>query len=143
MKPHIHLVTNVAVGIPLHHISFLPNLEYLLGFFLFGILIDIDHIFYFIWKHKTLRPRKWWQVALFYHKKSQPNFYIFHSPEFNFFLFLLSFFHHIFLILLLSNLIHIFLDIVNHYSRKGNLEIIRAWSITNAIIFLVNKFKKT
>lgn len=134
MKPHIHLATNLAVSVPLYYAGFFQNVQYAIIFILSSVLIDIDHLFFFAFKHKTINPKKWWDIGIAYYQKNQANFYIFHAPEVNILLAILSFYHHIFLIILTSNVIHLTLDVINHYQKQKSFEVLKTWSIINALI---------
>ncbi len=59
-----------------------------------------------------------------------PGFYIFHSPEINFLIFVTYAFtqNSYLFFLLLSNLIHLSLDIVEHYKYHKNFDFIKKWS---------------
>ena len=139
MKPHIHLATNIALSAPLYYMGFFLHIQYLILFILSSLLIDSDHLLLFTFKHKTLNPKKWWEIGMIYHNKSQTNFYIFHSPEFNILLIILSFYHYFFLVILLSNLIHLTLDVINHYKKQKSFRVFKEWSIINALIQLSKK----
>ena len=134
MKPHVHLATNIVASAPLYYAGFLANIQYLILFILASVLIDLDHLLFFTFKHKTLNPKKWWDIGVAYHKKNQPNFYIFHSPEFTILLGVLSFYYYFFLVILISNLIHLTLDIIYHYQHQKSFQVIKTWSILNAIV---------
>ena len=64
--------------------------------------------------------------------KMQPGLYIFHSPEFNVILLSLSFINEIALVIFSSNLIHIFLDVIEHYKYHKNFFWIKEWSIIHS-----------
>jgi len=133
MNTPTHLAVNTIIAIPLHYILGLHTSSTLIFILSGGIFIDIDHIFYFAIAHKTISPRKWIAIAKTMRKKMQPGLYIFHSPECNALLFVGAFFNKIILIIFLSNVIHIVLDIVEHYCYYKNFALIKKWSIAYVI----------
>jgi len=107
----IHIIINLATGFLLFKFSFIPSIPLLALFILFTIIIDIDHIPYFLIKYKKQNLKQIIKIWKNHYKKKLPGFYIFHSPEFNTLILVLSFFNHIILLLFISNLIHITLDL--------------------------------
>ena len=59
----------------------------------------------------------------------QPNLYVFHSPEVNIVLGVLSFFNFLFFLVFLSNVVHLGLDILEHYAYYKHFRWIKQWSI--------------
>lgn len=129
-----HLITNTITGAIFYKIDFIHSLKIYLLFIALGVLIDLDHILFLIIKYKTLSPKKLIQAGKEYREKMRANLYIFHSPEFNLFLLMLSFFNHIFLLIFLSNLMHILLDTVEHYNFHKNFKWLKEWSVINNLI---------
>ncbi len=128
----IHLFTNLIVIVPLKNFLNLSN-PYVIFFILWGILIDIDHIFLFIFKYKTLSIQKIWRISEKLRKKMEAKLYIFHSPEINIILLIISFFNKLALIIFLSNIIHITLDTIEHYKAHKNFKWFKEWSIIYAL----------
>lgn len=127
-----HLAINAIAAIPLsHYLNWDYNL--VLIFLLAGVLIDSDHFLFFFFKHKNLSLKEWVLTAKSLRAKMKPGLYIFHSPEFNFILLMLSIFNHVVLTIFLSNIIHISLDIIDHYRYHKNLLWIKEWSIIYAL----------
>ncbi len=124
-----HLTINIITGAVFYKIEFINSFKNYLLFIALGILIDLDHILFLIIKHKTLNPKKLIQAGKKYREKMQANLYIFHSPELNFILLVLSFYKSIFLLIFLSNLIHILLDTFEHYKFHKNFKWLKEWSI--------------
>ncbi|HLC65481.1 MAG TPA: hypothetical protein VJI46_05165 [Candidatus Nanoarchaeia archaeon] len=98
-------------------------------FVLLGVLIDIDHILYFIVKYKAWGIKKWLSISSRLRKNMQAKLYLFHSPEFNAMVAVGSFFQSIFLFVLLSNLLHISLDVIDHYKYHKNFSGLKNWSV--------------
>jgi len=123
----LHPIANLIVGTILWKIDFIPSTELFLLFIFFSILIDLDHIIYFLIKHKT-NLRNLIKDMKYHRKNMEPELYFFHSPEFNLLLLILSFFNFIFLLFLISNILHISLDIIEHLVYHKNLLWIKKWS---------------
>jgi hypothetical protein len=134
MNSLVHIISNILVGAVLYYTGLVTSMTSLLIFISFTVLIDIDHVFYFLYKHRSFSFKKMIRVLKDYHYKIRPNTYVFHSIEFNSIIIVLSFFNSIFLLLLLSNVIHITLDVIEYYNYHGNLKCIRNWSIINMFI---------
>jgi hypothetical protein len=128
-----HLFTNLIIAIPLKYL-FNLELNLIIIFILWSILIDIDHIFLFIFKYKTLNLKKIWKISKKLREKMQAELYLFHSPEFNIILLILSVFNKLALIIFISNLIHISLDTMEHYKAHRNFKWFKKWSIIYSII---------
>lgn len=129
-----HGTANVIAVFPLSH--FLGwDWKVMTIFLLAGIVIDIDHLFYFTIKHKTISPAKWFEIGKTMRERMQPGLYVLHSPEFNFILLVLSFFNGIIFVIFISNLIHIFLDIYEHYQYYKNFLWIKKWSMIYLSIY--------
>lgn len=133
MNIFIHVFVNAIVSIPLHYFFGLDWTTIII-FIAAAILIDLDHILFFIFKHKTFNPKKWISIGTKMRSKMQPGLHIFHSPEFNILLIIYSFFNKIALIIMLSNLIHISLDILEHYRYYKNFSWIKEWSIIYSLL---------
>ena len=91
--------------------------------------MDIDHSLFFSVKYRTVSPKRWIKVGKGFQKKMQANLYIFHSPEFNAGLFILSLLHPAFLVLFVSNIVHIYLDALDHYRYHRNFHWVKRWSL--------------
>lgn len=129
-----HVAANILTVFPLSY--FLGWNWKLIGIFLIaGIAIDIDHLFFFTIKHRTINPVKWTEIGKKMREKMQPGLYILHSPEFNLILMLLSFYNGIVYVIFLSNLIHVLLDIYEHYQYHRNFFWMKKWSIIYSSIY--------
>lgn len=128
-----HATANIITVFPLSY--FLGWNWKLAAIFLFaGIAIDIDHLFFFTIKHKTVNPVKWFAIGKKMREKMQPGLYIFHSPEFNLLLAIFSYYNEIVLAIFLSNIIHLSLDIYEHYKYHKSFIWIKKWSIVYSLI---------
>lgn len=129
MKSPIHIIVNGSLGIMLYSYTEIPSI--LLIFFVFwgGLLMDVDHILLFMTKYKIFTLKKWVEITRNLYKKRQAEFYIFHSPEFHIILLVLSFFHELFLWILLGSAIHIMLDVLSHYHYHKNFRFLLVWSL--------------
>jgi hypothetical protein len=128
MNTPTHLIANTAVAIPVQQ-AFGWSWGVVLIFILVGVLIDIDHPLLFTVKYKTLSPKKWIKIGKKLEKKMEANLYILHSPEFNVGLFVLSLFHPAFLVIFVSNMVHIYLDVLVHYRHHRNFLWMKRWSL--------------
>jgi hypothetical protein len=131
MNAITHIVVNFFLGIFLHLIGLINSIEYFILFVLFGVLIDIDHIFFYIISQHTLSKNKLIKVLMDDRKKMQAGVFIFHSPEFNILVLtlVLFYYHPIFLLIFISNVVHVFLDALEHYRYHKNFHWIKKWSI--------------
>lgn len=129
MNAFIHLLVNLIIGLFLYALYLIPNGKTLALFILFSVLIDLDHILLSIFKHRTLSPKKWIHFMKEYRHRMEPQFYVFHSVEFNILLALASIFNPFLALVLLSNIIHITLDIIEHYKYHRNFECVKKWSV--------------
>ncbi len=76
-----------------------------------------------------MKIKKPYRLSIEYYKKVDAHTYIFHSPEVNFLLFMSGLSHPLFAWLLLSNLIHIFLDVFEHFRKHKNFALLKRWSL--------------
>ena len=123
-----HFLINISLII-LSKLLFNINNSFLLIFFIAGLLMDIDHLIFFAVKTKSFSLKKWSALGNKMRKKMQPGFYVFHSPEFCLIIMILSFFHVYFLIILINYIIHISIDITEHYTYHKNFRFIKTWSV--------------
>lgn len=129
-----HVLTNTAMSIPLKYTFGWSWQTIFLFVMVGGVLIDVDHLFYFAFKHKTLSPKAWASIGKKMRSKMLPGLYVFHSPEFNVLLLLFASLNPIILIIFMSNLIHLTLDIIEHYKYHKNFLWIKHWSIVYSLI---------
>ncbi|MFH2021500.1 MAG: hypothetical protein ABIJ34_08875 [archaeon] len=135
MNIFIHLMANLIVS---YFLKIFLNMSdhLLLVFILAGVLIDIDHLFLFAVKYRKIDPKEWLARAKMLRKNMESELYIFHSPEFNLLLIAAAFFYEQIWLIILSNFIHISLDIIEHFTYHRNFRWIRRWSI---LFFLSNR----
>tara|TARA_Y100000031_G_scaffold143423_1_gene173851 strand:- start:31 stop:435 length:405 start_codon:yes stop_codon:yes gene_type:complete len=121
-----HFFIGLIVGLILYGLGVL-NLGLFLIFVMYSFLIDIDHLFFFVWK-KGLNFQEWiWlHKSLYRRKEAQP--YLFHTIEWQVVLIVLSFLGEVFFVLFLSGLLHVFLDALVHYLYHRNFHWLRRWS---------------
>jgi hypothetical protein len=131
MNPPTHFGVNLIIAVPLKYV-FGWDSSLLIIFISAGVLIDFDHIFFLIIEYPKANIKAWVSKALEMRARMQANLYIFHSPEFNLLLLILSFFNHICLAIFLSNLIHTSLDAIEHYHYHKNFSWFKRWSIIQA-----------
>lgn len=123
-----HLSANILTSMPLKHYLHL-DWPTIFIFISLSVLLDLDHILFFIFKEKSFDPTVWLKVGRQMRQTMTPGLYIFHSPEFNIILFILSFFNKTILVFLLACLIHIMLDSLEHYRYHKNFSWFKKWSI--------------
>lgn len=133
MNTLTHIAVNTAISFPMKYVFNCDLPTVFIFMVVGGILIDIDHLLFLTFKHKTINPKKWILIGKKMRSKMQPGLYIFHSPEFNILLLLLSLFNEIAWVVFLSNFVHITLDIVEHYKYHGNFIWMKNWSITYSL----------
>ena len=128
MKPIIHFLSGVFIGGLLYYINFLTSFNQFLIFLLASVLIDMDHFIYHFIKMDFKAIKKLVKIA-FGQKGDVYGFYLFHYWEFNAVVLTLSFFNKFFLIIFLSNMLHLFLDTLDYYNRYGNIDIVKERSL--------------
>lgn len=122
----IHPIPNIILGMILYNLGFITTPEMLVLFISFSILIDIDHFLYYSIKYRNKSLKQIIEIRNYNYIKKQPSFFIFHSPEFNILILILSFFNHYALLLLISNIMHISLDIP---VQNNKFKCLKNWSI--------------
>ena len=125
----IHPIPNLIIAILLYESKIVTSIPLLTLFILFSILLDIDHAIYFLLKYPKKSISRLIKKSKEYRKSMRPGFYIFHSPEILLLILILSPINQVISLLLLSNLIHIYLDIFEHYRHHKNFKFIKHWSI--------------
>ncbi len=139
MKPWVHLLLSLILAVVLYPIFSWKVLFILVG----GVLIDIDHYFWCIFKHKNLN---FVDCYRFHSVENIKNNYkditgdtlIFHTIEFLIASIILSFYFKFMLIFTIGVLLHYFLDLL-HYCF-----VLRRFVLNHSIIswFLKNKIQK-
>lgn len=124
-----HLVLSTAVAVPLKYAFNFENTSIFVFIVWSSFLIDIDHIFYYAIKHRTLSFKKWLEVGKKMRNKMQPGLFIFHSLEFNLLLLLFSALYPWLLIFFLGSIVHTLLDTIEHYRYHRDFKWIKKWSI--------------
>jgi hypothetical protein len=127
MKPSSHLIISGIVCIFLFLLTPISYSEFLI-IFLSSIFIDLDHALRYSIKTKDFSPFKFWKWSLKerekrekYLKKYKRPIFIFHGIEFFILLGVLSYFYKIFLLILIGSLIHIFLDYIEIFYHKKEM----------------------
>lgn len=127
MKWPYHLIPNIIIALLLFYFNFVTSIPLLTIFILFSILIDIDHFFYFTIKYHNIKEiKKQWK---YHYDNKIPGFFIFHSPEFNLLLLIFSFLYPILFLMLISNLIHMSLDVPSQNTKSKYIFFVKEWSI--------------
>ncbi|MBR9705423.1 hypothetical protein GOV14_00135 [Candidatus Pacearchaeota archaeon] len=122
-----NLLTGILANLSLYEIMFL-----VLG----GIIIDIDHLIYMIFREKLHNPKKIWKFHKQEYKINRPHFYIFHFLEIILLLMLISYFINWYLYLIFVGfLLHWIIDVATYiqYYKKT-----RPW-INYCFLFLYLK----
>jgi hypothetical protein len=140
MTSPVHFGINFVTAIPLAHFLGWDS-QLTLIFILSGVLIDLDHVFYFLIRYRHHSIKEYPSIIKHKRKHMEPGLYIFHSPEFNLALLICSILNLYARVILLSNMIHIILDIFEHYQYHHHFRWIKQWSLTREIILLVNSRK--
>lgn len=142
MKATNHLLVNSAVGFVLLWTGVLSSWELYALFVALGLLIDLDHLLFVTVEHRTFRPRRLISAMRRDYERMQPRLYVFHSPEFNLLLVVLAIFDAfggIARLALLSNVLHLSMDVIAQYSASRSFDCITTWSITRAVRDLVRR----
>lgn len=124
-----HIFVNSLISIPLKYTLVWDWPTVLIFVIMGGFLIDVDHILFFVFKNRTINPKKLLLAGKKMRSRMQPGLYIFHSPEFNIALLSYSFFNTTALVIFLSNLSHLILDTIEHYRYHHNLAWMKIWSV--------------
>jgi len=128
MIPLIHILYAIPPTLLLYLFYGYPSFIFLIG----SILIDVDHVFWYLFKHKSLNLYK----AYMYHRPGGNNeknmLHIFHTIEAWLLLLILSFFNFFLRILFLGATYHLVMDICDMIRYKYYDA--RAISITKWII---------
>lgn len=115
-----HLIINTTVGLLL---GFAPENALLLGFF--GIIIDLDHFVYYLWKGKSFRDL--YRAGSRHWLEYKPRFFVFHTLEFNILLFFLGYLHPVFFLLALAFAIHVFCDGYDYFLHIWDRKWLSHW----------------
>ncbi len=115
-----HLIINTAVGLLL---GFSPENALLLG--LFGILIDLDHFVYYLYKGKSFKSL--YRAGSKHWLEYKPRFFIFHTLEFNILLLVLGALHPLFLLIALAFAIHVFCDGYDYFLHIWDRKWLSHW----------------
>ena len=114
MVPKIHIIASI----PFFLLFFILYGYWSFAFLLGAIFIDVDHLFWYFYRHKSLNLKK----AYYYHRPGGGNekdmLHIFHTIEFFVFLMILSFFYKLLWMVLLGVTMHLIMDIYDMYKYK-------------------------
>ncbi len=134
MVPIIHILYSIPPTLLLYIFYGYPSLVFLIG----SVLIDIDHVFWYFLKHKSLNLYQ----AYMYHRPGGNNekniLHIFHTIEAWLIFFILSFFNILLWILFLGVTYHLIMDVYDMI--KYNYYDVRAFSFIKWIIQKSTKF---
>jgi len=132
MDTFMHLIAGLLGAIMLYY-SINIGIPLLAIFVAWTVLIDPDHPIYFVINLKTLNPREIYSEMARLRNIMEPRLYIFHSPEFNLLLLILGFVNSVFWLVLAGSLLHIALDLAEHWTYHKNVSCNKAGSITRSI----------
>lgn len=149
MLPKFHIIIGLIFSLLVLILS--PSIG-LPGFFIIlasSVLIDVDHYLYYVCKKHDLSLKNaynWFisknkfmkSLPLKQREKYKKVIIIFHGIEFWSIIFILSFFHKIFLFVLLGIIIHLIADFIWLFLEKGSLY----QKLSQVNIYLKNKGKK-
>jgi len=127
MLPKLHFLLSLSLIFLI--LSLFPSIKffYLLIILVSSVLLDIDHLFYYLYKNKKNLTINSFKEAYKWYKKDSKffeklprskikkyyfGFYIFHSIEFIIFTFILSFFNKFFLFLFIGLFFHYLIDLI-------------------------------
>ena len=129
----IHPIPNTIIAYVLYQTNTITSIPLLIFFISLSILIDIDHILFFLIKYRDKTKEQIIKIWKHHRKHNISEFYIFHSPELNIILLILSPFNIFALLAFTSNIIHIALDIIPHVQTHRNMKWIKEWSIIHQL----------
>jgi len=133
----VNLLVHVAIAVPIG-LLLQPIVEFslqeLVLFVAAGILIDIDHLFYALATFRPLTLKNWVNRSLYMRKKMIPGFYIFHAPEFIILLLLWSLFTRSSVAVVLGVILHVSLDVLEHWNYHKNFAFMSVWSYLAKIL---------
>ena len=128
---YVHTVFNLVVFIPLLLFLKIFSFELILLILAWGVLIDLDHLPYFIYKLRTINFSEIMKYANKEYKLDRPHFYPFHTIDF-FIVFSLVLYLQNFditlTLLFLTGLFHWALDSSRHYIIHRNFSWLRYYS---------------
>lgn len=128
---YIHTAFNLIVFIPLLLFLEIFSFELILLILAWGVLVDLDHLPYFIYKLRTVNFSKILKHANQEYKLDRPHFYPFHTIDF-FIVFsivlYLKNFDLTLTFLFLTGLFHWTLDSARHYIIHRNFSWLRHYS---------------
>lgn len=136
-----HLSLHILLATVVCSILYLTSLVsglFAVIFLLWSVLIDVDHLIYFAVKHHAVNISQWIKIGKVYRQAMQANLYIFHSPEINILWLLMSFVHPVFPVIFLSSILHLVVDMGEHYLYWRNWSWLKQWSM---MYHLFNRIK--
>lgn len=139
MTAQTHLLANLFFAYPIaQYFHFSPLFTLL--FILSAVLIDIDHIYVPI-RNKAFSLEKIIQISNKYRRNMIPGLYIFHGPEFNIILSLFADRCPVLVPILISNVIHVILDGIEHFQYYHHFRWIFAWSPLYVLLVPKGKYR--
>lgn len=120
-----HFILNILVMLP-----FSLNPTELLVVGIAGVIIDIDHLFYFLFVEKKWHPKDMWSWYKKENAVHRPHFYMFHMVEFILIFMIVSFFINRYLFLVsIGFALHFLEDAIVYIIYHKNLEWIKSFSL--------------
>jgi len=146
MKIKVHVLASFIIAFLIFLIT--KNAIYFSLVFLSGILMDADHVLYFVLKNRRfnlVENYRWCLGRLEDFKKGnfqKPCPFIFHSVEFLILIFILSIIYNPLFFLLIGFASHMILDIISFlYHSNFNIRLMPRYIILTLMILKTQKFK--
>lgn len=122
MRPLAHLLASTIIAALLYPIFGWKVISIIAG----GVLVDIDHYFWCIFKHKNLDVIDCYKYYIDgldkeKYKKNLGILLVFHTIEFLLIMIILSFYNNLFLFFIIGLLAHYLLDLIAIYNLAGHL----------------------
>ena len=128
---YIHVIANLIIFIPLLTLLKMFSLDLIILIIAWGVLIDVDHLFYYFYKLRTFSFSKVLEYSNKDFISDRPHFYLFHTIDF-FLIFgiglLVVNFDTTLSLLFLTGLIHWILDSIRHYIHHKNFSWLKYYS---------------
>lgn len=140
---YMSTILHLIVGFIFAGFFYLLNLPFeliCLFYFWTALLIDIDHIFYFIYKTRSINPKKIFEKSMEYRKVMRPAPYLFHTIEFNVILIVITLFSQELWLQMIAfgSLIHLLMDVYEHTKYYKSLLWIKNWSVIVSVSSVFN-----
>ena len=130
MRSSRHLVINFAAGGILLYLLGYEIISYqLLAIVLFGVVVDVDHLFNQMWKGNLFHPEKMVQEWDAIADRHSGELYLFHSYEFMGLIGLAGFLHPIFFFAFIGLAMHFVSDAVGNFNESHTFAWLEDYSI--------------